>query len=575
MARKLGGALVNSGRICSRWRLLARLALFAALCFASVQLGQALSFQPERISALWPPSGVLLAGLLLSRRRHWPAVVLTAFLIEALSSLRPFPELMGLLMAGANVLEALIGASLLRRLVGPLPDLRRVRDVLGLLLLSATLATLLTATFTVSALFLGGLSGWEEYWRVWRVFWIGNAMGVLVLTPLIFSWAQGLKGWSTRQRLELGALLTVLGVAAHVVFRDAPSGAFAFQPLVYLAFPFVFWAAVRFEARGATAVLALLSTITIWHTIEGRGPFITDHPSVNQRLFHLQAFLGAAGISGLLLAAALGERRRAQAEVSALNQELRQSLEMLAQAQSELVFRERMAALGELSATVAHEVRNPLGAIANCVSALRHLPGRRADPQEEPLLDIITEEVQRLDQLVHGLLDFTRPVQPLPRPQPIERVVEGALSAVLRAQEQAPAVEVRREVAPGLPPALVDARLLHMALSNLFTNALQAMPAGGTLTVKVEPEQDAKARALRLSVSDTGIGMSPEVQARIFKPFFTTRARGTGLGLPIVRRIIDAHSGQVAVHSAEGLGTTFTLRLPCVSPAGEQLAARP
>jgi signal transduction histidine kinase len=565
---------VNPERNSSRWRSLARLAVFAVLCLAAVGLGRRLAFQPEHISAVWPPSGVLLAGLLLSRRRQWPVLLLTAFLIEVLTSLGPLPDLPNLLVACGNVLESVIGAVLIRTLVGARLDLRRVRDVLGLLILPAVIAASLTATFSVNVIIFSGLSTWEKYWQVWRIFWIGDAMGILVLTPLVLSWAQGLKGWDRRQRWELGALLLMLGLAAHTVFRAQPSDAFAFQPLVYLAFPFVFWASVRFDARGATAVLALLSAITIWHTIEGRGPIVTKDPLINQRLFHLQAFLGTAGVSGLLLAAALGERRRAQAEVSALNHELRQSLEMLAQAQSELVSRERMVALGELSATVAHEVRNPLGAIANCVSALRHLPDRKPGPQEEPLLDIISEEVQRLDELVRGLLDFTRPVRPLPRPQPIERVVEGALSAVMRSPEaQAARVEVRREVAQGLPPALVDAQLLHLALSNLFTNALQAMPVGGTLTVKIEPEKDAKARALRLSVSDTGIGMTPEVQERIFKPFFTTRARGTGLGLPIVRRIIDAHSGEVAVHSAEGLGTTFTLRLPCVTPAGERPAS--
>jgi signal transduction histidine kinase len=278
-------------------------------------------------------------------------------------------------------------------------------------------------------------------------------------------------------------------------------------------------------------------------------------------------------LSGLLLAAVLSERRRAQLKVSRLNLELRQSLEVLARTQSELVARERMAALGELSSTLAHEVRNPLGAITNCVSTLRHLPGRRPDAQEEPLLDIIVEEVQRLDQLVHRLLDFARPVQPQPQPEALEEVMDEALCAALRAQATSSRVTVRREVTGGLPPALVDLPLLHVALSNLFTNALQAMPEGGDLHVRLEREQRTGPPRLQLSISDTGRGMSLEVQRRIFEPFFTTRASGIGLGLPIVRRIVESHLGELEVQSTEGQGTTFTVRLPCVEPTPERRAA--
>jgi signal transduction histidine kinase len=232
-----------------------------------------------------------------------------------------------------------------------------------------------------------------------------------------------------------------------------------------------------------------------------------------------------------------------------------------------------MAALGELSATMAHEVRNPLGAIANCVSALRHQPDRKPDSQQEPLLDIIVEEVQRLDLLVRGLLDFARPVKPRPLPEPLEPLVDGALSTVMRAHASGASVTVRREVAPDLPPALVDVQLLHVALSNLFTNAVQAMPEGGCLHVRIGQEERAGASRLRLSISDTGRGMSPEVMERIFEPFFTTRASGTGLGLPIVRRIVEGHYGEVQVRSAEGQGTTFTLLLPSAAQAMEQHAA--
>jgi signal transduction histidine kinase len=139
-------------------------------------------------------------------------------------------------------------------------------------------------------------------------------------------------------------------------------------------------------------------------------------------------------------------------------------------------------------------------------------------------------------------------------------VVDGALNASLRS---GPArITVSRTVEEGLPPVAVDPQLLHVALTNLFTNAVQAMPDGGTLTTKLEPDTHGGAPHARLTISDTGHGMAPEVRARIFEPFFTTRASGTGLGLAIVRRIVDSHHGEVAVQSTVGQGTTFTVWLP-------------
>lgn len=554
-----------------RWHPLARLALFAAFLGGLSWLGREFTVPSEPFSAVWLPSGLVLSALLMSPPRHWPAVALTTIAM-GFSHVHPDPApVLTLLVSTCGALEGLLGAFLLRRLVGPRLSLHRLRDVIGLVTLAAGLSTLPTSFLSVALIEFEQEGHWQGYWYAWRVFWTGEAMGVLVLTPLLLIWLQGSKGGGCRRRWELGALLLFLGLATHTVFRGEPLGQWTFHPLIYLAFPCILWAALRFGAHGTTAATVIFSAIALWHTSHGHGPFAIPvaEPRMltsSHSLVMLQSFLGAVSISGLLLAAALGERRHAQLKVSALNEELRQSLEKLARTQSELLARERMAALGELSATVAHEVRNPLGAIANCVSALRHLPGRQADAQEGPLLDIITEEVQRLDQLVRGLLDFARPVQPQLRPESLEALVEGALSAVLRAQTTA-GVTVRRQVAPELPPALVDAPLLHVALSNLFTNALQAMPEGGSIDVRIGHEELAGASRLRLSISDTGRGMAPEVQQRIFEPFFTTRPTGTGLGLPIVRRIVEGHSGQVEVRSAEAQGTTFTLLLPCAAPA--------
>lgn len=557
-----------------RWHPLVRLAIFALLYPVLVWTGRELCLPFMHAAPVWFPSGLVLSALLITRLRYWPVVALAAIALGALPPHPNRPWWLTLLVSTCGALEGLLGAFLMRRFVGHRTDLRRVRDVIGLVALAAGVSALLASLLSVGLRSLTKPDAWEEYGRTWEVVWLSDAMGILVLTPLLLTWIQDWKDWPSRRRWELGALVLVLGLASDAVFSRVVSEQWTFHPLIYLAFPFILWAALRFEGHGTTTATLILSAVAIWHTHHGVGPFARLEPGVSAAssedpqsgtpsLFLLQSFLGAISISGMLLAAALGERRRAQLKVSALNQELRQSLDILAKTQSELVARERMAALGELAATMAHEVRNPLGAIANCVSTLRRLPSQRSSPQEQELLGIMSEEVQRLDALIHGLLDFARPAQPQPRPEPLQPLVEEALSAALRSQNAGVPITVRRQVAPDLPPALVDAQQLHMALSNLFTNALQAMPVGGDLQIRIEHEQRAGASRLRLSISDTGVGMTPETQQRIFEPFFTTRAQGTGLGLPIVRRIIESHSGDVAVESALGLGTTFTVRLPC------------
>jgi signal transduction histidine kinase len=186
----------------------------------------------------------------------------------------------------------------------------------------------------------------------------------------------------------------------------------------------------------------------------------------------------------------------------------------------------------------------------------------------------MSEEVARLDHLINGLLDFARPIEPHLLRQSLGGVVEEALEASLRSEPGAGRVQVTRALEPGLPEVPVDAQLLHLALSNLFTNALQAMPRGGTLRVELgrgEPLEGTP--QARLTITDSGPGITPEVMAHIFEPFYTTKAAGTGLGLAIVRRIIEAHHGQVQVRTTPGQGTAFIVLLPLAGAARATSAA--
>jgi len=236
-----------------------------------------------------------------------------------------------------------------------------------------------------------------------------------------------------------------------------------------------------------------------------------------------------------------------------LYESLRRSYAELETTRAEMVKRERLAALGELAAIVAHEVRNPLGVIFNATSSLGRIVA--ATPEAATLLRIIREECERLNQIVGDLIDFARPRQLSTRPEDVVHVLGEVVESL--------AVEsgVRFEInAPAdLPLPVVDRRLLRQALLNVTENARQATPAGGV--VRLAASTNAARDEIVLRVSDDGPGIEPRVLERIFEPFFTTKAKGAGLGLAVVKRIVEDHGGRVEVVSSSR-GTTFSLHLP-------------
>lgn len=239
-----------------------------------------------------------------------------------------------------------------------------------------------------------------------------------------------------------------------------------------------------------------------------------------------------------------------------LYQDLRDSYAQLERTQKELIDRERLAALGELSASIAHEVRNPLGVIFNSVGSLRRLLKPQGDVAM--LLDIVGEEADRLNRMVGDLLDYSRPVRPALEPVPLRPILEEALSSARQQVGQvADGVKERLRVAQSAATLRADPRLLRQALINLFVNALQAMPRGGHLEVRASSAD----REAEIVINDTGPGIPHELRARIFQPFFTTKATGTGLGLAVVKRIVEGHGGAIEVGNVS-TGAEFRLRLP-------------
>jgi signal transduction histidine kinase len=232
------------------------------------------------------------------------------------------------------------------------------------------------------------------------------------------------------------------------------------------------------------------------------------------------------------------------------------------QAQQQLMQASKLAAIGQLAAGVAHEVNNPATTILSRASFMASDTDTKLSASEREDLEAIVTQAERIAHITNNLLLFSRPQARKFEHAAIDRVIENSLRAV-RQSLDANGIRVEKVLQSNLPPVLADEQALTRALENLYRNAVDAMPVGGTLAVRTSRDEE-KADRLRVEISDTGLGILRDDLARIFDPFFTTKevGKGTGLGLSIVHGVIAEHRGTITVESEPGKGTTFRLTLP-------------
>jgi len=241
--------------------------------------------------------------------------------------------------------------------------------------------------------------------------------------------------------------------------------------------------------------------------------------------------------------------------------DLQRSYNELERAQQALVVRERLAALGEMAAAVAHEVRNPLGAIFNSLATLKKVVPSTPESAGR-LLDIVEEEASRLNRIVTDLLDFAKPGGVRLQESSIDEVLMATVEAAHAARFVPSDVSLEVRIDDDLPMVNLDGRLLRQALLNLVANAVQMTTAPGMVVAHAFARGHGADRELCIAVTDEGPGIEPEARERLFEPFFTTKSSGTGLGLAIVKRVVEAHQGRVEVTSRRTGGAVFTVVLP-------------
>ena len=252
--------------------------------------------------------------------------------------------------------------------------------------------------------------------------------------------------------------------------------------------------------------------------------------------------------------------KNAEDTIRKLNEELENKVlertRQLLEAQEALVRKEKLATLGQVAGIVGHELRNPLGVMNNAVYFLQAVL-TEADETTKEYLGIIKEEITSADRIVGDLLDSVRTKPPQLEPVGVDELIRQTL----RKYAIPASVSVSLDIPETLPPLLVDAQQIQQVLRNLVSNGAESMPEGGTLEIRALENRPGK--TITISVHDSGSGMTPEQLAHLFQPLFTTKARGLGLGLMVVKNLISTNGGTVAVQSEPGKGSTFTVTLPC------------
>jgi signal transduction histidine kinase len=381
------------------------------------------------------------------------------------------------------------------------------------------------------------------------------------MTLLVFGVFQLAEPWFIRISGRLGPHLAVAIKIALATFllghTDVPTPiTSSYWPIYWLP---VITAAIHFGPVGTLIWTAIASAAYSAYLIPAFQQFDITPENIGELLLRLVFIF----LVGMVVNRFVMEYRVQVREYQLLSETLGEANRNLKLAQAEARRAERLAALGQLSAGLAHEIRNPLGVIKGSAELLNQKLAA-SDPLSQELAGYIYAEVNRLSALVGRFLDFARPSQLELQAEDLTEVMEQSLKAV--AQQGATAnVQVQRDFAPDLPPALIDRELCEQAFTNLILNACEAMgEQGGELRIHILPtvSSNGEVGEVVVEIEDSGPGVPADLKEQIFNPFFTTKKTGVGLGLAIVSKIVDAHGGAVALTSPPGHGACFRMTFP-------------
>src|SRR5213596_167215 len=525
--------------------------ILAVIYFIAGKLGLMLASLHASASPVWPPAGIALAALLLLGYRAWPAIFIGAFLVNVTTA-GNFAT--SFAIATGNTLEALAGAWLVNRFAGGRNVFERPQGVFKFAL-SAAISTVISPVFGITSLALTGFADWANYGAIWLTWWLGDATGDLVFTPLVLLWSAASKRrWDKREAAEVGALLLLLVLLSGIVFGGWLEISARSYPIAFICGPVVIWTAFRFTQRETATGLFILSAIAVWGTLHGFGPFLRE--TENQSLLALQWWIAVLTITAMALSAGMAERRRIEEELQ----------------QQKSVVETANRTKDHFLAMLSHELRTPLTPVISTLESLEIEPAQKDDTKSA--LAMIRRNIELETQLIDDLLDFTRIARdkmqlrfvPVDAHLAILNVVE-----ICRAEAESKRLHMHRNLRANTRHVAAEAAKFQQIIWNLLKNAIKFTPNEGEIVIS---SSNPSPEVLTISVCDTGIGMEPDVMQRIFNPFeqgnrsFERRFGGLGLGLAISKSLAQAQGGTLTAQSdGRDRGSTFILSMQTLSPA--------
>ena len=496
-------------------------------------------------SAVWLPTGVAIGTLLVLGRWIWPAIFIGAFLVNVTTE---GSALTSLGVAAGNTLEGVVAAELVRRFAGGRDVFVRATDILKFAGLAAFLSTAISATIGVTSLTVGGYAAPSEFGSVWFTWWLGDASGAMLVTPLIVLWSNRPRRPAEHTPREAVLLyFAVASVGGLTFFHPAVAS----YPLAFLCVAPLVWGALRLGPREVATAVALLSAIAVaaTATAAGDGPFVMS--TANESLLVLQAFMGLIAMTALPMAALTLERRELL------------DREHAARVRADAASREK----DEFLAILSHELRNPLSAISTAAAALDG--GCKGTEDSQRCVGIIQRQTRHLARLLNDLFDIGRVTANRMGLQREFFDLAGAVGHYIRASA---GVSGTDRIILDLQPAWVhaDRDRIEQIIANLVGNSIRYTQPDGSIRVSV-CVRDGEAV---LGVEDEGAGISPEFLPHVFDAFrqgdrgLDRNPGGLGIGLTLVRRFAILHGGSVEARSGgPGRGSAFVVRLPLAVPA--------
>lgn len=521
--------------------------VIAVAYFLTGLWGLDLAFINSNVTLIWPPTGIAIAGLFFLRLNAAPGILAGALIANLLNGADP---VIATCIAAGNTVGMVIGYGLARSAFRGAPDFAQVRFTVSFIVYAAILGTIFTSLWGVSTLYLANIIQGGAVLETGLVWWIGDAMGVLIFGAPLISIAKIRKNLITWPGiLEFAFLLAFASTICYSVFF-ADLGIASHYPLIYLVFPFLVWAAIRFGPGGGSILVLLVAVFSINSTAAGLGPFAREE--IHNSLLFLHTYLSLFAITTLFLGSILEEKRQYVLEISDARERADESNRLKS----------------EFLANMSHEIRTPVSVILGFIDLLKDPELTEVDRNHH--IDTIRRNGHHLLALINDILDLSR-IEAGRLPVEKQKVALVAfleeLSEPFRLHARDKGLGFSLSNEGNVPRYIIsDPMRLRQILSNLLGNAVK-FTERGTVGLHLTASPEGSGTNLQFTVTDTGPGMDSVQIKNLFKPFSQVdtspqrRFGGAGLGLAISRRLAELMKGQLEVESAPDVGSSFSFKL--------------